>query len=428
MVAAEHSATHVNVSPPARLAVTKALTAVQPDHPELEAARGAGIPIEAWQQVVADAAETHGGRLVALAGTHGKSTSAGWLVHMLVEADRDPAAFVGALLPKSLTGAEPATARWGSGGAFVVEADEYAGNFDPYRPSLAVVLNAEWDHPDVFADQAAVIDTFEDWLRAPGAAEREAVLNVGDAGGAKLAWRLRDWGARVHAVAPMSSAEAETSVRYELVGRSLRLEGLPLVSAEVVQAELALPGAHNAANAACVAVAAALLGLSAAEIVGGLSSFGGVGRRFDVKGEHGGVLLIDDYGHHPSAIRSTVAAVRDRFPGRPIWLAHEPLTYHRAAAMLDELAAAIATADHAVVADIWAGRDPDTSITSAAALAEAAGRVSGDQIAATGTVESTADYLAERVRPGDIVLVMGGGRSYVIADRLVALLDRAVPE
>ena len=428
-VATEHDAAHVlaNPAPPFRLAVTKALTAVDPGHPELEAARQAGVPVEAWQQVVADAAVSQGGRLVAVAGTHGKSTSAGWLVHVLVKAGRDPAAFVGALLPASLTGAGPATARWGRGDAFIVEADEYAGNFDAYRPSLAVVLNAEWDHPDVFADRAAVVDAFEAWLRAPGADERTVVINVGDRGGAELAARLSDWAHRVISLAPSADADAEAGVRYELEDGRFRIEGLPLQpagpsGAAPLEAVLPLPGAHNADNAACVATAAALLGLSGAEISAGLASFGGVGRRFEVKGEPGGVLVIDDYGHHPTAIIATIEAARARYPRRPVWLAHEPLTYHRAAAMLDELAAALAIADHAVIADIWAGRDPDTTITSAAKLAEAVAAISQDEVAAPGSVESTADYLSERVKSGDIVLVMGGGRSYVIADRLVELL------
>src|SRR4029079_4153739 len=149
--------------PPDRLAVTKALTAVDPDHPELDAARRAGIPIEAWQQVIADAAV--GRTLVGVAGTHGKSTSAGWLVHVLTAAGRDPSAFVGALLPAEITGRLPATARSGLGELFVVEADEYAGNFDAYRPSIAIVTSAEWDHPDVFADREAVLPGFDPWLR-----------------------------------------------------------------------------------------------------------------------------------------------------------------------------------------------------------------------------------------------------------------------
>ena len=401
-VEASHDAAHVS-SPdraPARLAVTKALTSVHPDHPELLAARAAGIPVEAWQQTVADAAVTQGGRLVAVAGTHGKSTSAGWLVHLLVRAGQDPGAFVGALLPAELSGGVPATARWGRGPAFVVEADEYAGNFDPYRPSLAVVLNAEWDHPDVFADRAAVVDAFEAWLRTPAADDREVIINVSDAGGRELADRLSDWGTRV----------------------------IPVDVADVDLPPLRLAGAHNAANAACVAAAAARLGLSDAEIHAGLASFGGVGRRFDIKGEPAGVLVIDDYGHHPTAIRATIEAVRERYADRRVWVAHEPLTYHRAAAMLDELADALATADEAVIADIWAGRDPDTTITSAAALADAVAERTGGQVVAPGGPEATAAFLAERVEPGDVVVAMGGGRSYVIGEHLVALLGGADAE
>jgi UDP-N-acetylmuramate--alanine ligase len=145
-------------------------------------------------------------------------------------------------------------------------------------------------------------------------------------------------------------------------------------------------------------------------------------RRFEVKGEPAGVLVIDDYGHHPSAIGATIAAARSRYPGRPLWVAHEPLTYHRAAAMLEELAVALAAADHVVIADIWAGRDPDTTITSAAELAARVSALSGHEASAPGSPEATAEHLAARVRPGDVVLTMGGGRSYVIAERLVESL------
>jgi UDP-N-acetylmuramate--alanine ligase len=425
-VATEHSASHVTSGQPARLAVTKALTSVQPDHPELTAARAAGVPVEAWQQTVADAAATQGGRLVAVAGTHGKSTSAGWLVHSLVAAGRDPGAFVGALLPPALTGGVAATARWGRGAHFVVEADEYAGNFDAYRPDIAVVLNAEWDHPDVFEDRTAVVDAFERWLRAPAADARRAVVHVGDEGGRELAARLSDWGEQVTTVGSEGDGQGDrvADVSYRFSRSLLRIDGLPGSSPQVA-APLRLVGSHNAANAACVATAAALLGLGGAEIAAGLSSFEGVGRRFDVKGEPAGVLIIDDYGHHPTAIRATVAAVRSAHPRRRLWLAHEPLTYHRAAAMLDELALALAQADEVVIADIWAGRDPDTTITSAVELAAAVARVSGREVAAPGSPEATADHLAARVRRGDVVLAMGGGRSYVIADRLVALLGAA---
>lgn len=438
-----HDALHVSSQPhPARLAVTKALTAVDPDHPELRAAHRIGIPTEPWQQIVADAA--FGRQLVAVAGTHGKSTTAGWLVHVLVAAGLDPSAFVGALLAPALTGGLAGTARSGRGSAFVVEADEYAGNFDPFRPDVAVVTGSEWDHPDVFADGPAVVDAFVTWLRrTPGGAT--LVINVGDAGGAAVAERLADTDRQIVATAlvdqpPSASrglvkgiadryATAAGPARVLLgritastpTGTDLELHGLdPLAGPRI--ARLSTAGRHNAANALGVAGAALQVGASPTAIIAGLGSFGGVGRRLERKGEARGVVVYDDYGHHPTAIRETIAAVRQREPGRRVWAVYEPLTFHRTAALLEPFAAALATADAVVIADIWAGRDQDTTVASAAGLADAVGRLRGDiAVAAPGDVDATASYLARHVVAGDAVLVMGGGQSYRIA---TSLLDR----
>jgi UDP-N-acetylmuramate--alanine ligase len=432
-----------------RLAITKALTAIDPDHPELVAARAAGIALEPWQQVVADAAATRGSRLVGIAGTHGKSTSTGWLVELLWRAGRDPSAFVGALLPAAVTGGLPSTARWGGGADFVVEADEYAGNFDPYHPAVAVLLNAEWDHPDVFADEGAVIDTFERWIRAAGgegaAAAREPpvlVVNVGDRGAAAVAARLGDWGGRIVSVA-LEPGGAQGAGQAGRPGRRRAVPGDALVTGRIVGADpagttleiaglvpgpalmarIALPGRHNAQNALCVAVAAAVLGLAADSIVQGLAAFRGVGRRLELKGEPAGIAVLDDYAHHPTAIAETLAAARQRYPGRRLWAVYEPLTYHRTAALLDAFADVLAGgAEEVAIADIWAGRDPDTSIVSAEKLAAAVRARGRPGASAPGSVESTAEWLAGRVRRGDVVLVMGGGHSYRIAERLVALL------
>jgi UDP-N-acetylmuramate--alanine ligase len=205
----QHDPAHITGSPgPERVAVTKALTAIDPDHPELQAATAAGIALEPWQQVVADAAFGH--TLVGVAGTHGKSTTAGWLVHVLVGAGLDPGAFVGALLPSSITGGPPSTARQGGGAPFVVEADEYAGNFDAYRPDVAILTGAEWDHPDVFADEAAVVDAFVAWLRRASEGSL-AVINVADPGGAAVASALADTSLRlvVTSLLPETTGDAD---------------------------------------------------------------------------------------------------------------------------------------------------------------------------------------------------------------------------
>jgi len=427
-----------------RVAVTKALTSIDPDHAELASARAARIPLEPWQQVVADAAVSHGGRLIGVAGTHGKSTSSGWLVELLWRAGRDPSAFVGALLPAAVSGALPSTARWGSGPEFVVEADEYAGNFDPYLPAVAVLLNAEWDHPDVFADEEAVFEAFEAWIRRAdgGAVPPVLVVNIGDRGAAVVAARLADWSGRMVAVtlepaggvhraaavsAPWTALGPALSITARVTatdpaGTTLLFRGLDGTSGET-SARITLPGRHNAQDALCVAAAAAVLGVPAAAIAGGLEAFRGVGRRLELKGEPGGVVVLDDYAHHPTAIAETLAAVRQLYPGRHVWAVYEPLTYHRTAALLERFADVLAEgADAVVIADIWAGRDPDTTITSAEALAAAVRARGMPDAAAPGTVIETAGWLASRVRPGDVVLVMGGGHSYRIAERLVEAL------
>jgi UDP-N-acetylmuramate--alanine ligase len=443
-VSTGHDPRHVRtVPPPDRLAVTKALTAIDPDHPELVAAREAGIPLEPWQQVIADAAS--GRRLIGVAGTHGKSTTSGWLVHLLVAAGLDPSAFVGALMPAAITGEPPATARVGTGDSFVVEADEYAGNFDPYRPDLIILTSAEWDHPDVFADRAAVLAAFEGWIRRAGD-EATLVAHVSDPGVAEIAARLADWpGYLVITVldgadpdprrdGPRRDADARTIrgparvVRGRITdarpgGTALEITGLGDDGPTIV--DLPTVGRHNAANALAVAGAATVLGLDAGAISAGLSSFAGIGRRLERKGEAAGVVVYDDYGHHPTAIRATITALRQREPGRPVWAVYEPLTFHRTAALLEEFAEALATADAVAVADIWAGRDPDTTIVSSSDLATAVReRHPGILSVAPGNVEATASWLAAAVRPGDAVLVMGGGRSYQIADRLLSALDR----
>lgn len=172
-----------------------------------------------------------------------------------------------------------------------------------------------------------------------------------------------------------------------------------------------------------VAGAALALGVTPSEVARGLASFPGVGRRLERLGEAGGVAVYDDYGHHPTAIRMTLAAVRQREPARPVWAVYEPLTYHRTAALLAEFAAALSVADAVAIADIWAGRDPDITVASAEGLAAAVRARRPAMVAeATGTVQETASWLASRVRSGDVVLVMGGGASYRVGPLLLEAL------
>ncbi|MFZ9385200.1 MAG: glutamate ligase domain-containing protein [Candidatus Limnocylindrus sp.] len=424
------------------VAVSKAITSTQPDHPQLQAARAAGLPLISLQQVIADAAATRGGPLLGVAGTHGKTTSTGWLLAALRASGRDPSAFVGGPLPEGEGSPTGAPVHLGSEPGFIVEADEYGGNFDPYVADAALILNADWDHPDVFEDRAAVVRTFASWA-APVLTRGPLVINVTDVGGSEVAAALEEHnreslltyvvrsqrhaetGPSKHADAVAELVEAgEGRVALRNLTLSARAVRLAPAAAELVGTDIpiGLLGAHNAANALGVALFAAAAGGSSEGIRSALANFPGVGRRMEVRYDRGGITILDDYGHHPTAIDATISTVRLRYPGRPLVLAIEPLTYHRTAALLAPIARSCAAADRVLVADIFAIRDTDLSITSAAALAAAVAR-HGVVAEAPGSVEATADRIADSVPPGAVVLVMGGGRSTDLATRLARTLE-----
>jgi UDP-N-acetylmuramate--alanine ligase len=273
------------------------------------------------------------------------------------------------------------------------------------------------------------------------------VANVADEGVALLCDRLGDWPGRILATALVDTAPQRVGgyakgiaerfgtaagPAHALLARitaadrdatMLEIHGLDDLAGPLV-ARLATAGRHNAANALGVAGASMAVGLDPGAIIAGLAGFGGVGRRLERKGEVRGVVVYDDYGHHPTAIRETLVAVRQREPGRRVWAVYEPLTFHRTAALLGAFAEVLAAADGVVIADIWAGRDPDTTIASPQGLAAAVAlRAPAIPVAAPGSVEATARWLSGEVRSGDVVLVMGGGRSYRIGELLLEHLE-----
>jgi UDP-N-acetylmuramate--alanine ligase len=400
-----------------RVAITPALRA-KPDLPELVAARDHGLPVVPWQALLGEMMAAPGRIGLAVTGTHGKSTTTALLGHLLIAAGMDPTVEVGAFMADW-----GASVRPGGGAPFVVEADEFGDNFLNYHPAGAIVTNVEMDHPDFFADREAVLASMERFVRgmgdSPALGGRLLLTTAADPGTQDLLARLDGWNGRIIRYGPGGEVAAD-DVAYAPDGTTFRLFGHAFRSP--------LAGPHNVLNATAALALARELGASPEALAAGLRTFPGAGRRMELIADTAGVIVYDDYGHHPTEVRAALSAARQKVGDRRLWAVFEPHMYSRTALLLDEFATAFTDADEVVIADIFASRDTDEALraTSAEVLADAIERVSAVPAIATGDVDATTTYVAEHLRPGDAVLVMGAGKSYRIARRLAEALDAGV--
>ena len=400
-----------------RVAITPALRA-NPDLPELVAARAAGLPVVTWQALLGELMAVEGRIGLAVTGTHGKSTTTALLGHLLESAGLDPTVEVGAFIP-----AWGATVRPGGGAPFLVEADEFGDNFLNYHPAGAIVTNVEMDHPDYFADLDAVLASMERFVRGmgehPALGGRLLLTTAADNGSQALLERLGGWEGRILRYGPGGDVEAQNAA-YAGGGATFTLFEHAF--------ESPLAGEHNILNATAALVMARELGVAVEALVDGLRTFGGAGRRMELIADTAGVIVYDDYGHHPTEVRATLAAMRQKVGDRRLWAIFEPHMYSRTALLLDEFAHAFTDADEVVIVDIFASRDTDASLraTSAEVLADAIERATGVSTMAGGDVDAATMYVAEHLRPGDAVLVMGAGKSYQIAQGLKTALEAGV--
>ncbi|HET6745381.1 MAG TPA: UDP-N-acetylmuramate--L-alanine ligase [Candidatus Limnocylindria bacterium] len=400
-----------------RVAITPALRAV-PGLPELVAANDQGLPVVSWQHILGELMEAEGRIGLAVTGTHGKSTTTALLGHLLIAAGLDPTVEVGAFI-----NAWGATVRPGVGAPFLVEADEFGDNFLNYHPAGAIVTNVEMDHPDFFADRDAVLASMERFVRGmrpnPALGGRLLLTTASDAGARDLLARLDGWDGRVIRYGPGGEIEA-SDVTYRDGGAAFHLFEQAFYSP--------LAGAYNVLNATAALTLARELGASLESLSDGLRTFPGAGRRMELIADTAGVTVYDDYAHHPTEVAATIGAARQRVGERRLWAVFEPHMYSRTALLFDEFAAAFTDADEVVIADIFASRDTDEALraTSAESLADAIERTSAVPAIATGDADTTARYVAEHLRAGDAVLVMGAGKSYRIATGLRDALEAGV--
>ncbi len=401
-----------------RVAISPAVRAAADNH-ELAAAEAAGLEVVTWQALLGElmAADRHIG--LAVGGTHGKSTTTALLGHLLIGAGLDPTVEVGA----AIAAWGGASVRPGEGLPFLVEADEFGDNFLNYHPAAAILTNVEMDHPDFFADRAAVLRSFEAFVRGmrpdPRLPGRLLLAAAGDPGLDVLLTRLDGWEGRVVRYGPGGDVAAG-GVALERGGTSFTLDGRRHV--------MVLAGMHNVLNATAALTLARELGADPDALVAALATFRGAGRRMELIADTAGVIVYDDYGHHPTEVRAALAAARQLVGERRLWAVFEPHMYSRTALLADEFATSFADADEVVIADIFASRDTPEAMraTSAEDLADLVERTSGVPTIATGDVDATTAYVGEHLRAGDAVLVMGAGKSYRIARGLRDALGAGV--
>ncbi len=382
-----------------------ATAAVRADNPEMSAAHAAGRTVIKRAALLGALADARRG--VAVAGSHGKSTTSGMLVWALRALGADPTFAIGAVLdgPQGATNAAP-----GSGAEMVVEADEYDRSFLRLHPDIAIITNIDYDHPDIFSTLEEYDRAFVDFvsgMRAGGT----LVISADDPGCARVMGRA-DWqpGGEVVTV----GASPHVAWRIERTDEGVRVVGKDDVAVSLV---LRVPGEHNVQNASAALAALTALGYDASAAAAALADFPGVGRRFDLKGEANGVVVIDDYAHHPREIAATLRAARERFADRRLWAVFQPHTYSRLKALLPEFAIAFGDADRVMILDIYAARETDTLGVSADNLLEL---LPGGSVL-TRDPAHAAEQLAELVQPGDVVLTLGAGN---ITDAGPLLLDR----
>ena len=371
-------------------------SAIRSDNPELVAAQQAHLRV--WHRSTALAALMLGSRGVAIAGTHGKTTTTAMCAVMLTRAGADPSYVIGAPLASSGT-----SAHLGGGGVFVVEADESDGTFLQYPAEVVVVTNVEADHLDNWGTADDYFAGFERFASAPGV--RAVVVNADDPGAAELAHRLQGAGVRV----VRYGEDARSDVRLT----DLTLEGVTAAATltdegSSVRLRLQVPGRHNLANAAAAYAVGRLLGLDRAALIEGAHDFTGTLRRFQAKGERSGVRVFDDYAPPPTEIRATLTAARKVSGTGRLVACFQPHLYTRTRDFADEFGAALALADLVVLTDIYPAReDPIPGVTGELLLTTA--RAHGAEVVYVPDKRDLPAAIAGLVAPGDLVMTIGAG-------------------
>lgn len=391
-------------------------SAISDDNPEVQAARAAGIPVLKRADFLGTLMRDH--TSIAVAGTHGKTTTTAMITWMLVTIGQDPSYIVGGMINNL-----GANAHAGKGSAFVIEADEYDRMFLGLNPQMIVVTNMEHDHPDCYptmVEYEMAFRQFCDRLQPGG-----AILTCSDDPGTQSLYQTIAATHRTFTYGISGKADYQAlnlthspkgDIHFDAVSR--QTDGSSKFLASV---SLQVPGEHNVRNALAALAVADLLNLPLEDAGLALESFTGTGRRFELRGEAAGITVIDDYAHHPTEIRATLAAARSCYGNRRIWAVWQPHTYSRTQALLDAFITSFGDADQVIVTDIYAAREPKQAFSGA----DIVRRMAQPAAQYIPTLDGVRSELLRQLQPGDVLIVLSAGDADQISTAVLAALQES---
>ncbi len=388
-------------------------SAVPDSNVEVVAARGFGIPVVKRQDFLGEMMLPKVG--IGIAGTHGKTTTTSFLAFVLHHLALDPTFIVGGQLADLGT-----NARYGQGEHFVIEADEYDHMFLGLRPKIAVITNVEHDHPDIYPTFDDMLDAYRRYVDlVPD--DGLVIVCQDDAGSRQIGEYAKSVGKQVQSYGVQESADwSAEEVRVNQMGGNDYLL-MRNASETIGLIRMRLPGLHNVNNSLAVLAVLNFLGISFQSAMMSLREFRGVGRRFELKGEVNGITIVDDYAHHPTELRATLASARRRFEGRKIWAMFQPHTYSRTKALLLNFAASFSDSDHVIITDIFASREKDKDVSAA----DIVGNMQHPDVRYVPELEDATDMLIEELSAGDVLITLGAGNGHTVGEAVLERLTRA---
>ncbi len=383
--------------------------AIHPDNPEFKAAKEKGIPMMARADLLGEMMRNYK-HAVNISGTHGKTTTTSMLSEILLAAETDPTITVGGILP-----AIGGNIRVGGPEIFVAEACEYTNSFLSFFPTMEIILNIEADHLDFFKDLEDIRHSFR--LFAQKLDEKGILIINRDIERMEeitegLPCRVITFGAN-----PAECTYSAADIAFDELARpsyTLMVEGKPQ---ETIT--LGVPGMHNVYNSLSAIAAAIELGIPMEKIQAGLLHFTGTNRRFEKKGEIGGVTVIDDYAHHPQEIKATLTTAKN-YPHKKLWCVFQPHTYTRTAALLDDFVQALQEADEVILADIYAAREVNTIGISSEDIAKRI-LAAGGKAHYIPSFDDIETFILENCVPGDLLITMGAGDIVKVGEKLLGM-------